>query len=43
MDAVVRSGQAVSDTFAGFAGSWWMDRAAVSKADLDRRACAEPN
>ncbi|MFJ6314437.1 ISL3 family transposase [Pseudarthrobacter oxydans] len=34
VDAVIRSGRAVSETAAGFAVSWWMVRAAVTEACL---------
>jgi len=34
VDAVIRSGRAVSETAAGFAVSWWMVRAAVTEAYL---------
>ncbi|WP_425863802.1 hypothetical protein [Arthrobacter sp. TWP1-1] len=34
VDAVIRSGQALSETAAGFAVSWWMVRAAVNEACL---------
>jgi transposase len=34
VDAVVRSGRAVSETAAGFAVSWWMVRAALNEACL---------
>jgi transposase len=36
VDAVIRSGRAVSETAAGFAVSWWMVRAAVTEACLLR-------
>jgi transposase len=36
VDAVVRSGRAVSETAASFAGFWWMVRAAVTEAYLLR-------
>ncbi|MEE2521551.1 ISL3 family transposase [Pseudarthrobacter sp. J47] len=36
VDAVIRSGRAVSDTAAGFAVSWWMVRAALNEACLLR-------
>lgn len=36
VDAVIRSGRAVSETTAGFAVSWWMVRAAVTEACLLR-------
>jgi transposase len=36
VDAVIRSGRAVSETAAGFAVSWWMLRAAVTEACLLR-------
>jgi transposase len=36
MDAVIRSGRAVSETAAGFAVSWWMVRAALNEACLLR-------
>ncbi len=34
VDAVIRSGRAVSETAAGFAVSWWMVRAALNEACL---------
>lgn len=34
MDAVIRSGRAVSETALGFAVSWWMVRGAVTEAYL---------
>lgn len=34
VDAVIRSGRAMSETAAGFAVSWWMVRAAVNEACL---------
>jgi transposase len=36
VDAVIRSGRAVSETAAGFAVSWWMVRAALNEACLVR-------
>ncbi|MEC5192566.1 MULTISPECIES: ISL3 family transposase [unclassified Arthrobacter] len=36
VDAVIRSGRAVSETAAGFAVSWWMVRASVTEACLLR-------
>lgn len=36
VDAVIRSGRAVSETAAGFAVSWWMVRAALNEASLLR-------
>lgn len=36
VDAVIRSGRAVSETAAGFAVSWWMVRAALNEACLLR-------
>jgi len=36
VDAVIRSGRAVSETAAGYAVSWWMVRAAVTEACLLR-------
>lgn len=36
VDAVIRSGRAVSETAAGFAVSWWMVRAAMTEACLLR-------
>jgi hypothetical protein len=36
VDAVIRSGRAVSETAAGFAVFWWMVRAALNEACLLR-------
>ena len=40
VDAVIRSGRAVSETAAGFAVSWWMVRAAVSDTARPERMTA---